>query len=209
MDSKEMAPGDIERRSFEIIASELGDRTFPPLEDPIVKRVIHTTADFSYADSLTFSHNAAERALEALRAGACVLTDTNMALAGVSKPALAKLSCKAVCYMADPDVAAAAKAAGTTRAVASMDKACGIEGPLVIAVGNAPTALLRAHGRGQDRARRRHRRAGRVCERGRGERGAAFPRRALDRGARPQGRIYCGCGHRERAVVPDHAPGRP
>ncbi len=143
MDSKEMAPGDIERRSFEIIASELGDRTFPPLEDPIVKRVIHTTADFSYADSLTFSHNAAERALEALRAGACVLTDTNMALAGVSKPALAKLSCKAVCYMADPDVAAAAKAAGTTRAVASMDKACGIEGPLVIAVGNAPTALLR------------------------------------------------------------------
>ncbi len=143
MDSKEMAPGDIERRSFEIITSELGDRTFPSLEAPIVKRVIHTTADFSFADSLTFTHDAASRALEALRAGACVLTDTNMALAGVSKPALAKLGCKAVCYMADPDVAAEAKAAGTTRAVASMDKACGIEGPLVIAVGNAPTALLR------------------------------------------------------------------
>ena len=142
MDSKEMAPGDIERRSFEIITEELGGRTFPPLEEPVVKRVIHTTADFSYADSLVFTHDAAHCALDALRAGATVLTDTNMALAGISKSALAKLGCKAVCYMADPDVAAAARAAGTTRAVASMDKACGIEGPLIVAVGNAPTALL-------------------------------------------------------------------
>ena len=123
MDSKEMAPGDIERRSFEIITEELGGRTFPPLEEPVVKRVIHTTADFSYADSLVFTHDAAHCALDALRAGATVLTDTNMALAGISKPALAKLGCKAVCYMADPDVAVAARAAGTTRAVASMDKA--------------------------------------------------------------------------------------
>ena len=135
MDSKEMAPGDIERRSFEIITEELGGRTFPPLEEPVVKRVIHTTADFSYADSLVFTHDAAHCALDALRAGATVLTDTNMALAGISKPALAKLG--------DPDVAAAARAAGTTRAVVSMDKACRIEGPLIVAVGNAPTALLR------------------------------------------------------------------
>ena len=84
-----------------------------------------------------------DEALDALRAGATVLTDTNMALAGISKPALAKLGCKAVCYMADPDVAATARAASTTRAVASMDKACRIEGPLIVAVGNAPTALLR------------------------------------------------------------------
>lgn len=118
MDSKEMAPGDIERRSFEIITEELGGRTFPPLEEPVVKRVIHTTADFSYADSLVFTHDAAHCALDALRAGATVLTDTNMALAGISKPALAKIGCQAVCYMADPDVAATARAAGTTRAVA-------------------------------------------------------------------------------------------
>lgn len=130
MDSKEMAPGDIERRSFEIITEELGGRTFPPLEEPVVKRVIHTTADFSYADSLVFTHDAAHCALDALRAGATVLTDTNMALAGISKPALAKIGCQAVCFMADPDVAAT-------------DKACGIEGPLIVAVGNAPTALLR------------------------------------------------------------------
>ena len=90
MDSKEMAPGDIERRSFEIITEELGGRTFPPFEEPVVKRVIHTTADFSYADSLVFTHDAAHCALDALRAGATVLTDTNMALAGISKPALAK-----------------------------------------------------------------------------------------------------------------------
>ena len=94
MDSKEMAPGDIEARSFEIITEELGGRTFPPLEEPVVKRVIHTTADFTYADSLVFTHDAAHCALDALRAGATVLTDTNMALAGISKPALAKLGCK-------------------------------------------------------------------------------------------------------------------
>ena len=143
MDSNQMAPGDIERRSFEIITSELGGRTFPALEEPIVKRVIHTTADFSFADSLVFAHDAAARGIEALKSGATVLTDTNMALSGISKPSLSKLGCTACCYMADADVAAAAKAAGTTRAVASMNKARDIEGPLIVAVGNAPTALLR------------------------------------------------------------------
>ncbi len=112
-------------------------------KSPCVKRVIHTTADFFVPDSLVFTHDAAHCALDALRAGATVLTDTNMALAGISKPALAKFGCKAVCTSADPDVAVAARAAGTTRAVASMDKACCIEGPFIVAVGNAPTALLR------------------------------------------------------------------
>lgn len=143
MDSNQMAPGDIERRSFEIITSELGGRTFPALEEPIVKRVIHTTADFSFADSLVFAHDAAARGIEALKSSATVLTDTNMALSGISKPSLSKLGCAACCYMADADVAAAAKAAGTTRAVASMNKARDIEGPLIVTVGNAPTALLR------------------------------------------------------------------
>ena len=143
MDSNQMAPGDIERRSFEIITSELGGRTFPAFEEPIVKRVIHTTADFSFADSLVFAHDAVARGIEALKSSATVLTDTNMALSGISKPSLSKLGCTACCYMADADVAAAAKAAGTTRAVASMNKARDIEGPLIVAVGNAPTALLR------------------------------------------------------------------
>ena len=142
MDSKEMAPGDIERRSFEIITEELGGRTFPPLEEPVVMRVIHTTADFSYADSLVFTHDAAHCALDALRAGATVLTDTNMALAGITKPGLARLGGTALCYMADPEVAALAKAGGTTRAVASMQRAAQEHPGAVLAVGNAPTALL-------------------------------------------------------------------
>lgn len=136
-----VAPHDIERRSFEIISQELG-RTFPPLVDPIVKRVIHATADFSFADSLEFSDGAVQAALDALGEGATIVTDTNMALSGISKPALAKLGCAAECYMADDDVAQAAREAGTTRAAACMEKACSVEGPLIVAIGNAPTALI-------------------------------------------------------------------
>ena len=138
-----LAPHEIERKSFEILSAELGDRTFPPLEEPVVKRVIHTTADFSYADTLAFSPGAVEAGIAALRAGAMIVTDTNMALAGISKAALAKVGGRAACFMADADVAAAAKEHGTTRAVACMDKACDMEGPLILAIGNAPTALLR------------------------------------------------------------------
>ena len=138
-------PADIERTSLSIITAELAELGLTPLPETaaVVKRVIHTTADFDYARNLRFTPGAVAAGVKALRAGTPIITDTNMALAGISKPALAKLGCKAVCYMADPDVAAAARAAGTTRAVASMDKACGIEGPLIVAVGNAPTALLR------------------------------------------------------------------
>ena len=138
-------PADIERTSLSIITAELAELglTPPPETAAVVKRVIHTTADFDYARNLRFTPGAVAAGVKALRAGTPIITDTNMALAGISKPALAKLGCKAVCFMADPDVAAAARAAGTTRAVASMDKACGIEGPLIVAVGNAPTALLR------------------------------------------------------------------
>lgn len=138
-------PLDIERRSFQIIHAEVGARAaaFAPEELPVVERVIHTTADFSFLDSLTFTPGAVQAGLDALRAGATIVTDTNMSLAGVSKPALKKLGCKACCFMADPEVAAMAKAAGTTRAVQSMDRAADIEGPLIVAVGNAPTALLR------------------------------------------------------------------
>ena len=138
-------PADIERTSLSIITTELAELGLtPPSETAaVVKRVIHTTADFDYARNLRFTPGAVAAGVKALRAGTPIITDTNMALAGISKPALAKLGCKAVCYMADPDVAVAARAAGTTRAVASMDKACRIEGPLIVAVGNAPTALLR------------------------------------------------------------------
>ena len=140
-----MKPQDIEKRSFEIITAELGERTFPAGIAEVVKRVIHTTADFDYADSLAFSPDVIEKAKAALAAGATVVTDTNMALSGVSKATLAKLGGKAVCLMADEQVASEAKARGVTRAVVSMEHAAKFEGPLIFAIGNAPTALIRLH----------------------------------------------------------------
>ena len=143
---EQVLPGDIEKRSFEIITQELGDRTFDPLEEPVIKRCIHTSADFDYADNLVFSPGAVRKALEAIRSGALIVTDTNMGKAGVSKKTLASFGGEALCFMADPDVAEAAKREGTTRAVASMRKAAALsretERPLILAVGNAPTALV-------------------------------------------------------------------
>lgn len=140
-----MKPADIEKRSFAIITEELGGRTFPDGVAEVVKRVIHTSADFDYADNLCFSPDAVERAKAALEAGATIVTDTNMALAGISKPALAKLGGRAVCLMADEEVAREAKARGVTRATVSMEHAATLDGPLIFAIGNAPTALIRLH----------------------------------------------------------------
>ena len=140
-----MKPAEIEKRSFAIITEELGGRTFPEGQDEIVKRVIHTSADFDYADNLVFSPDAVEKAKAALLQGATVVTDTNMALSGVSKPVLAKLGGQAVCFMADAEVAREAKARGVTRAAVSMEHAAKLEGPLIFAIGNAPTALIRLH----------------------------------------------------------------
>lgn len=145
MKIEHILPADIERRSMEIIEDELGEICLPPMEADIIKRVIHTSADFDYARTLRFSNTAVERGLAALRQGCTIVTDTNMACTGISQAALDVLGCRKVCFMADADVAAAAKEKGTTRAAACMDKACRIEGPVIIAVGNAPTALIRLH----------------------------------------------------------------
>lgn len=139
------APHEIEQQSFAIITREIGQRKLDPQQAPIIKRVIHTTADFSYLDTLVFTHDAVQAGLAALQAGATIVTDTNMVLAGISKPALAALHSRAVCYMADEDVAAAAQKSGSTRAVCSIDKASKLPGPVIFAIGNAPTALLRLH----------------------------------------------------------------
>lgn len=138
-----IAPADIEKRSMEIIDQELGNITLPEDKRDIIKRVIHTTADFEFARTMRFSDDAVARGLDALKRGATILTDTNMACTGISAVSLKKLGGQKVCYMADPEIAAIAKKNGSTRATASMDKACDIEGPLIIAIGNAPTALLR------------------------------------------------------------------
>lgn len=137
-------PADIERTSFSIITEELAQRgvTLSPETEAVVKRVIHTTADFDYAQNLRFTNGAVAAGVAALRAGTCIVTDTNMALAGVTKPGLKKVGGTALCYMADPEVAAIAKETGTTRAVASMHRAAQEHPNAILAVGNAPTALL-------------------------------------------------------------------
>lgn len=162
---EQVLPGDIEKRSFEIITEELGERTFDPLEEPIIKRCIHTSADFDYADQLYFSPGAVKIGIEAIKKGARIVTDTNMGKAGVNKTALGKFGGEVLCFMADEDVAEAAKREGTTRAVASVKKAVALkaaeatgkpmedlgkrgqedERPLILAVGNAPTALIEAY----------------------------------------------------------------
>ena len=136
-------PGEIEARSMELIRAELGPHSFTPAQLPLALRVIHATADFSFKESLYFSPGSVESGLAALGAGATLVTDTNMALAGISKPSLKALGCRALCFMADPEVAQAARSRGVTRAAVSMEKAAALPGPLILAAGNAPTALIR------------------------------------------------------------------
>ena len=142
MKIENIRPADIESRSFEIITQELGPRQLDPRQAPIIKRCIHTSADFDYADNLYFSDGAVERMLAALRAGAHIVTDTQMARAGINKTVLARFGGQVHCFMSDSDVAAEARQRQVTRAVVSMERAAALSGPLLFAIGNAPTALL-------------------------------------------------------------------
>ncbi len=140
-----MQPQQIEERSFQIIADTLGSRVFAPENEPVIKRVIHTTADFDYADNLVFSAGAVEKGIEALKSGCHIVTDTSMAMAGINKPALGRLGGQVHCFIADPDVAKEAKARGVTRSAVSMEKAACLDSPCIFAIGNAPTALIALH----------------------------------------------------------------
>lgn len=137
-------PRDIEKRSFEIIGQEL-NRELDPEQELIIKRCIHTSADFEYADSLKFSENVVQKAMDAIKNGAVIVTDTQMAKSGINKRALARYGGEVLCFMSDEDVAAQAKANGTTRATACIDKAAKLERPVIFAIGNAPTALVRIY----------------------------------------------------------------
>lgn len=138
----QVLPMEIEGKSFEMITEELGDRNFDKEKLPIIKRVIHTTADFDYADNLCFSEEVVLKALEAIKNGASIVTDTQMAKSGINKKSLAKYGGEVFCFMSDDDVASQAKENGTTRALASMEKAARLEQDLIFAIGNAPTALI-------------------------------------------------------------------
>ena len=138
-------PKEIETRSFEIITEELGDKKLQPGTELIVKRCIHTSADSDYADNPYFSKDAVPKATEAIKHGACIVTDTQMVKAGINKKALAKFGGEVYCFMSDEDVAKNAKSAGSTRAAASMEKAAKLGKPVIFAIGNAPTALVRLY----------------------------------------------------------------
>ena len=139
---EQIKPMDIERRSFEIITKLLGNRKLDPENEPVIKRAIHTTADFDYAENLVFSPHAVKKGIEALKNGCDIVTDTQMAKAGINKTILASLGGEAHCFMADADVAEAAKQRGVTRALVSMEKAVKLSKPCIFAIGNAPTALV-------------------------------------------------------------------
>ena len=139
----DLRPQEIEARSFEIITELLGDKVLDPENELVIKRAIHTTADFDYAENLVCSEHAVTRGIEALRAGCDIITDTHMAEAGINKTILGSLGGSCRCFMSDPDVASEAKERGVTRAIVSMEHAARLPGKAVFAIGNAPTALIR------------------------------------------------------------------
>lgn len=147
MEIENVLPAEIEKRSFEIITEELQKDgiVLPEKEAPIIKRCIHTSADFDYARNLIFSEDSIEQALEAIRNGASIVTDTQMGRSGINKKKLGRYGGQVYCFMSDDDVAERAKQNGTTRAVASMEKACELNEKLIFAIGNAPTALIRLY----------------------------------------------------------------
>lgn len=142
---EQISPMEIEKCSFEIITEELQGRTFDPWQEPIIKRVIHTTADFDYADNLVFSECVVQTAHNLFREGACIVTDTKMAMSGINKTALATLGGEVYNFITDEDVIEQAKEQGLTRSAVCMDKAAKLDRPVIFAIGNAPTALVRLY----------------------------------------------------------------
>lgn len=144
MEQEHILPQDIERRSFEIISEELENKKIEIDEDKafLIKRAIHTTADFDYAKTLYFSDSAINKMADLIKSGAHIVTDTNMGLSGINKAELRKHGGEVHCFMADEDVAKEAKLRGVTRAVVSMERAAGIKEDVIFAIGNAPTALI-------------------------------------------------------------------
>ena len=147
MKTEFVLPGEIEKRSFEIIAAELKERgiVLPKEEAPVIVRAIHTTADFEYAHTLAFSDGALDKIKALIQNGADIVTDTNMALSGINKKTLAAFGGEAKCLMADETVARLAKEKGTTRAAVSMEIAASWGRPAIFVIGNAPTALMKLY----------------------------------------------------------------
>ncbi len=135
-------PEGIERESFRVIGELLGEKSFPANQEGIVKRVIHTSADFDYVENLTFGDGSVEAGIAALREGAAVVTDTRMAYAGINGKNLTRLGAKKTCYIDHPRVVQMAAEKGVTRASIAMELAASDAANRIFVVGNAPTALI-------------------------------------------------------------------
>ncbi len=144
---EKVTPTEIEKRSMDIISNELKklNITLDKEQLPVIKRVIHTSADFDYANNMYFSDNVIPKAIELLKNGTCIVTDTKMAQSGINKKAAKKLGIKIYNFMSDNDIADYAAKNNTTRSAACMDKAATLKEPLIFAIGNAPTALIRLY----------------------------------------------------------------
>ena len=140
--SVDMRPEEIEAESFRIIEAEIGDHPWSEIEWPLVRRIIHTSADFEYARSLLFSPGAVAHGVAAIRGGRGIVTDTTMALAGISKPRLERFGISASCFVADPEVAREARSRGITRSILAMRRGAADPGNGIFVIGNAPTALF-------------------------------------------------------------------
>lgn len=138
-----MKPQEIEDLSFKIIQEEAGDHGFDQKTWPVVRRMIHTSADFEYLTSVRFSPGSVDQGIQAIKNGSRIYTDTNMGLAGIRKKEITEFNGSVSCLIADEKVARKAKEQGTTRALAAVDMACEKDPEAVFAIGNAPTALLR------------------------------------------------------------------
>lgn len=145
---EDVTPYEIEKRSMEIISHELCALgiTLDKEKEPVIKRAIHASADFDYARNLYFSDNVVKKALDLLRKGTSIVTDTKMALSGINKKALSKCGSKIYNFIDDEDVVISAKQNNTTRSAACIDKAYAMDEPVIFVIGNAPTALIRIYG---------------------------------------------------------------
>ncbi len=142
MKIENIKPDQIEAKSFEIIGEILGDKELDPRYEAVIKRCIHTSADFEYADSMYFTDGVIDKIQEAIKKGAYIVTDTTMARAGINKKRIEKYGGDVLCFIGDEDVAAEAKERGVTRSLVSMEKASRLDRPVIFAIGNAPTALI-------------------------------------------------------------------
>jgi len=138
-----MKPEEIENLSFKIIEQEIGTHVLTHDQWPIVRRMIHTSADFEYRDTVRFHPDAVKAGLEAIRNGKKIITDTNMARVGIRKKELDRFGASTECYMNDPMIHHNAKAGGVTRAKVAVDMAVENMQDGIYVVGNAPTALMR------------------------------------------------------------------